>query len=531
LNGTPSDDLTGLLIRKSSDVSVANSEFHELWNGIAFLDSDHVLIQNNKFHDIRTDGVRGGGTSDIKILNNSFTDFYPVAGDHPDAIQFWTTNTTASARNIEVSGNVYTRGNGGIVQGIFFRDQVGNLPFENVTISNNLVVGGMYNGIAVLGATNLKISGNTVAAFGDQDSWIRVERTDLAFLSDNNAFKFLFTDASRVTDVGNTTIGRVADGGAALLQEWTSGEVAAGMPVSYTPPPPPSIVKTVVGTSGDDRLTVSGTVDTILQGGAGSDTLTGGAGKNTLIGGIGDDTYIIKDADDQIVELAGEGMDTVWASFDYVLGSNLEVLRLSGNARVGTGNELDNRIIGTDFNDRLSGLAGNDKLQGGAGHDTLLGGSGDDELQGNEGDDVLVGDAGADRLIGGAGADRLEGGEGNDTLEGGLGADMLVGGLGADRFFYRNEHLDGAVDTIADFSSAQGDRILLTSIDANVSTSIDDKFVFIGTAKFGGKAGELRYEVKDGAAWVYGDTNGDGISDFTLRLTGVTSLTANDFML
>jgi hypothetical protein len=156
LNGTPHGDKNGLMIRKSSDVSVTNSEFHELHFGISFLDSDHVLIANNKFHDIRTDGVRGGGTSDIKILNNSFTDFYPMAGDHGDAIQFWTTNTTTAARNIEVSGNVYTRGNGGIVQGIFFRDQVGTLPYENVSITNNLVVGAMYNGIAVAAPPTLR---------------------------------------------------------------------------------------------------------------------------------------------------------------------------------------------------------------------------------------------------------------------------------------------------------------------------------------------------------------------------------------
>jgi hypothetical protein len=30
---------------------------------------------------------------------------------------------------------------------------------------------------------------------------------------------------------------------------------------------------------------------------------------------------------------------------------------------------------------------------------------------------------------------------------------------------------------------------------------------------------------------VSGDTNGDGVADFTIRLVGVTSLSAGDFML
>jgi Ca2+-binding RTX toxin-like protein len=373
------------------------------------------------------------------------------------------------------------------------------------------------------------------------DSWIRVQRVDLALVSENNAFKFIQIDATRVTDVNNTTIGRVTDGGAALLRAFASGETAGGTPTgpapvppSAPPPPPPPpaapAVKIVDGTSGDDRLSVSGTVDTVLVGGAGNDALTGGAGKNTLIGGTGDDTYTIKDADDRIVELAGEGTDTVWSSVDYVLGSNLEVLRLTGDARSGTGNELDNRLIGTAFADRLYGLAGNDKLQGGAGNDSLFGGTGDDELLGDDGDDELHGDGGVDRLIGGAGADRMNGGDGNDFLEGGAGADTIGGGAGADRFFYRPDHLaDKSVDTILDFSSAEGDKISLSTIDANRLTAIDDKFVFIGTQGFQGKAGELRYEVKDGSTYVYGDTNGDKIADFAIRLVGSKSLLATDF--
>src|SRR3546814_17629153 len=87
---------------------------------------------------------RSGGTNDVVISNNYFTDFHPVGADHPDAIQLWTTNTTESARNISITGNVFERGDGDIIQGIFLRDQSGGkLPYQDVTISDNIVLGGM----------------------------------------------------------------------------------------------------------------------------------------------------------------------------------------------------------------------------------------------------------------------------------------------------------------------------------------------------------------------------------------------------
>src|SRR3546814_8411255 len=89
-------------------------------------------LSGNSFHTMRSDGVRGGGTNDVVISNNYFTDFHPVGADHPDAIQLWTTNTTESARNISITGNVFERGDGDIIQGIFLRDQSGGkLPYRS----------------------------------------------------------------------------------------------------------------------------------------------------------------------------------------------------------------------------------------------------------------------------------------------------------------------------------------------------------------------------------------------------------------
>ena len=148
INGSSSDDVRGMIVRNSTDVTVSNSHFHELTSALTHLDSQYINFTNNKFELIGNDGIAGGGTSHLSITGNVFTNFDHVGPVHPDAIQIWTTNTTKSASDIDVSRNVFTRGNGAIVQGIFITDQVG-LPYKNVTVNDNVVVGAMYNGIWV----------------------------------------------------------------------------------------------------------------------------------------------------------------------------------------------------------------------------------------------------------------------------------------------------------------------------------------------------------------------------------------------
>ena len=57
---------------------------------------------------------------------------------------------------------------------------------------------------------------------------------------------------------------------------------------------------------------------------------------------------------------------------------NLEHLTLSGDARIGEGNELANQITGNDQDNELQGHGGNDRLDGGKGNDLLMGGDGAD---------------------------------------------------------------------------------------------------------------------------------------------------------
>ena len=88
----------------------------------------------------------------------------------------------------------------------------------------------------------------------------------------------------------------------------------------------------------------------------------------------------------------------------------------------------------------------------------------------------------------------LQGGDGADSLWGGDGADLMNGGAGADRFFFNDDETGlGAAgrDRVAGFSRAQGDKLDVLLIDADLGHAGDQAFVFRGTAAFTG-IGQVR---------------------------------------
>lgn len=117
----------------------------------------------------------------------------------------------------------------------------------------------------------------------------------------------------------------------------------------------------------------------LLIGTAGNDRIDGKASADFMSGLGGDDLYIVDNSWDLLLEFAGGGVDTVEASVSYQLPWYVENLSLTGSgATKGTGNFMDNVLIGNSAANTLAGLGGNDVLIGGKGNDRLLGGAGND---------------------------------------------------------------------------------------------------------------------------------------------------------
>ncbi len=236
-----------------------------------------------------------------------------------------------------------------------------------------------------------------------------------------------------------------------------------------------------------------------LYGNSGDNILDGGAGSDDMIGWLGNDTYIVN-ASDIVSEQLDAGIDTVKTGSSYTLPANVENLTFTGTADAGgTGNGLDNILIGNTGDNQLEGGDGNDTLNGGAGGDRMIGGAGNDTYYVDDWyDDVLVEDLGAGTdtvffassisgfgyglvanvenliltgstnldglgnllnniLIGNSGRNYLNGGAGDDTLNGGAGIDQMVGGTGNDIYW-----IDAAGDSVTELIGEGTDTIYST---------------------------------------------------------------------
>ena len=277
------------------------------------------------------------------------------------------------------------------------------------------------------------------------------------------------------------------------------------------------------GQADDDSLSGDAGNDT-LNGGPGDDILDGGVGDDSLNGDLGNDTFIVDSPGDQIVDAGG--VDSVQASFNFVLANGLENLTLmmgagdidgdgNGAANVIVGNNGANLLRGEGGDDELRGEAGNDTLEGGAGADALMGGDGTDVafygdsaarvivnlktgfrsggeaagdtydsvegLEGSAFNDILVGSDGANILMGRAGVDTLRGEEGDDLLEGGAGSDVLYGDEGMDIASYAASAARVVVNLGSGFRSggdAAGDTY--GGIEGLAGSAFND--ILVGTA-------------------------------------------------
>ena len=213
-----------------------------------------------------------------------------------------------------------------------------------------------------------------------------------------------------------------------------------------------------------ENLVLGGTTAISGTGNALNNTLTGNSAANVLTGGLGDDVYYVSTGD-TVSEAVNEGNDTVFASVSWTLANNVENLVLNVPAALaGTGNALDNILVGNESNNTLNGLGGVDTMIGGAGDDIYIvdnsadtiienGDSGIDTVQSSAANYTLS--ANVENLtLTGTSAINGTGNDLNNTLTGNTAINTLVGGLGDDLYVVSNsgavivENANEGVDTV-----------------------------------------------------------------------------------
>src|SRR5262245_8234223 len=271
----------------------------------------------------------------------------------------------------------------------------------------------------------------------------------------------------------------------------------------------------IIGNAGANKLS-GGSGNDNLTGSDGNDTLDGGSGNDEMLGGFGNDTFFV---DNELDKAEGfTGTDTVISSVSFALAGDVENLVLINDTPynppgflIGTGNALNNRMVGSGRADNLRGNAGNDTLDGGIGADALDGGAGADLLIGGVGNDEYVVDDKGDRI-----QESIAGSAGGIDIVDYFGTAAYVLGANLEYLFLSNSGIGtgNALDNaIASFVA--GDVVLKGLAGDDVLTASASSVCFLdggaGADRMFGGAGNDTFIVDDGNDSVSGSAGSDTI--------------------
>ncbi|UCO99811.1 heme peroxidase [Metapseudomonas lalkuanensis] len=307
---------------------------------------------------VGADSMTGGAGNDVFVVDNALDSVVEGAGGGSDTV--WTTLTSytlgSNVENLRYLGSSAFSGTGNALGNILIGGSGSNTldggagsdrllggdadDMLNGSTGADMMVGGNGNDVYVVDSAGDVVT--EVGGSGSDTVWLTLTSYTLG----SNVENLRYLGSSAFTGTGNA-LGNILIGG--------SGS------------------NTLNGGAGGDRLI----------GGALVDMLNGSQGVDMMVGGNGNDVYVVDNTGDVVSELAGEGSDTVWTTLSsYTLGANVENLRNLGNGPfTGTGNGLNNTLIGGNGVDTLNGGAGNDSILGGSGNDTLTGGADSDLFQ------------------------------------------------------------------------------------------------------------------------------------------------------
>jgi parallel beta-helix repeat protein len=263
-------DISLYNIHFDGTVTISGSDFTAVGSGIGHLNSSTIAFTNNTFHNLESDGIFGGGSSHVVVSGNQFTEFHPLTGDHPDAVQFWGSITGAPGTDVTITDNVITRGAGDPIQGIFIEYTNG------LNISGNAMTGTMTNGISLSGSNNAVVEDNLVQGSTDTGARIIVRDGSTNVTVTGNTITEPVVNLQQTGSLpnvsfvlsANTTVAQASVGDTSGLEAWLSQHGATTL-AELTPAPAPLAAPdatpvAAAGSGGTIDLTVP-SVDGLIQ--------------------------------------------------------------------------------------------------------------------------------------------------------------------------------------------------------------------------------------------------------------------------
>jgi Right handed beta helix region len=155
-------------IRASSRLRFEGVTFTRGLRGLVAADSRGITVRRGNFTGLRSDGINLPGSSDVLIERSRFTDFVPTKpsgdkaagtwkdGDHPDAIQIWTTKANPRMTDIVIRDNIIE----GDTQGINTFGPRG-LGYARIRVTGNRLKVNYPAAISLIGCEDCTVTGNT----------------------------------------------------------------------------------------------------------------------------------------------------------------------------------------------------------------------------------------------------------------------------------------------------------------------------------------------------------------------------------
>jgi len=543
-------------------------------NGMDYTDLiKNIVVNNNMIDGFVEDGVKVNGGENVTVSNNV------IKGGTDEGIDFVAIVNGVISGN-DVSGNAgtsaaifakmgseniiikdnYVHDNaaigisvGGYVNATTaMRPGYDTFQAKNVIVEGNVVTGSGRAPVSVFGSVDVTITGNYLQANSAYYTAIFVGSSNPTVYGAFASHDVTIADNFLTEHCKPLTVGANSDGisfhdnadylASALVQ---SLHLTTGTPPPPPPPPvttePPAENELPQSLPQDDPAADTGPSPQMvrmtellgvqwLESQASTSTVKNGIGTNgadSMVGradfyrgGVGDDTYTVGQAAiGNVVETAGEGVDTVRASGKYlILTDNVENLVLtSTNGALLVGNALDNRIVGNVGNDHIVGAGGSNLLTGNGGADHFF----------------VAGDAGLTRITDFGGDDQLHiAGLGFSSFEALKAAmveidgavaldlgnnrtvvldDVAISDLTAEQFGF------GSASLAAPSGTNTGDKLSpAASTHIAVGTSANDYIQGNGSSILAGGAGDDRYVIKGDGDHILELANG-GIDTVLLR--------------